>query len=177
MKTFLILVFLTITFISLNAQSFDRKVFASAGKDANNGITGTSGMLMAYTIGEPMIYRGANTSFSLNNGFIQPIGVSAIAPPAPSGLILANGDLVVYPNPFGIFITVNGPEENEDEIKVQLIDLQGKIILDQQILPKYHKLEVPEYCAPGTYLLNFYTLQGQFLQQTKMIKMNIDINN
>jgi hypothetical protein len=167
--------FLLITLNGLIAQSFDRKVIASAGKETSNGSAlAMNAMYMTYTIGEPIIYKGSNSTFQLNNGFIQPYPNATINPITPSGMMQAKGELVVYPNPFGTFIMVNGPSENEEEVKVQLIDLQGKLVLDQQILPKFHKLEIPEHCSPGTYLLNFYSLQGQFLQQIKMIKMNYE---
>ena len=84
----------------LNAQSFDRKVFASAGRDANNGLTGLSKRFMTYTIGEPIIYKGSNSTRQLNNGFIQPIGITPISPPPPSGMILANGDIACLPKSF-----------------------------------------------------------------------------
>ena len=157
----------------LNAQSFDRKVFASAGRDANNGLTGLSKRFMTYTIGETIIYKGSNSTRQLNNGFIQPIGITPISPPPPSGMILANGDIAVYPNPFGTFITLNVSSEIEEAIRVQLIDINGKLILQEEILPNQHRLEIPQHCAPGTYLLNCYTLSGQFIQQTRLIKMDI----
>jgi hypothetical protein len=160
----------------LNVYAQDRKVIASAGRDISNGLTGLSQYLMTYTIGEPLIYGGSTTTNQISNGFIQPIGITAVAPPSPSGLILQSGDIVVYPNPFGTFLMVNGPAENEEEIKVQLIDQQGKLILDEQVFPKHHKLEIPESCSPGVYFLNLYSLQGQFIQQSKLIKMNIDQN-
>lgn len=158
--------------LTLSAQSFDRKVIASAGRDANNGLVGLSKRFMTYTIGEPIIYRGSNNSNSFSNGFIQPIGITPTAPPPSSGMVLAPGDIVVYPNPFGTFITVNTNTEVEEEISVQLIDINGKLILNEQIVPKHHQLEIPSHCAPGTYLLNCYTLNGQFIQQTRLIKMN-----
>jgi hypothetical protein len=170
-KYLLLFLFLQLT-KQLVAQSFDRKVFASAGKDANNGLTGLSQRFMNYTIGEPIIYKGANTSYSLSNGFIQPIGITPTAPPASSALGLTNGDIAVYPNPFGTFVTINTNTEVEDEISVQLIDINGKLILSEQIVPKQHRLEIPSHCAPGTYLLNCYTLSGQFIQQTRLIKMD-----
>ncbi|MBU3658418.1 MAG: T9SS type A sorting domain-containing protein [Flavobacteriales bacterium] len=155
-----------------NAQTFDRKVISSAGKDASNGLTGLAQRFMTYTIGEPLIYRGSNSSYSLSNGFIQPIGVIAVSPPASTALGLMDGDIAVYPNPFGTFITLNTSSSNEEEINVQLIDINGKLILQELLLPKHHKLEIPSHCAPGTYLLNCYTPNGQFIQQTRLIKMN-----
>jgi hypothetical protein len=80
LKVNLFLTFFLLT-LSLSAQSFDRKVFASAGKDANNGLTGLSQRFMTYTIGEPIIYKGSNSTYSFSNGFIQPIGITPTAPP------------------------------------------------------------------------------------------------
>ena len=173
LKVNLYLTFFLLNF-SISAQSFDRKVIASAGKDANNGLIGLKERFMTYTIGEPIIYRGSNSSNSLGNGFIQPIGIIATSSPPSTGLGLFNGDIAVYPNPFGTFITINTNTEVEEEISVQLIDINGKLILNEQIVPKYHQLEIPSHCAPGTYLLNCYNLSGQFIQQTRLIKMNTD---
>ena len=159
--------------LTLSAQSFDRKVIASAGRDANNGLVGLSKRFMTYTVGEPIIYRGSNSSNSLINGFIQPIGIKAISPPASTAIGLNNGDIAIYPNPFGTYITVNTSEQQEEAIRVQLIDLNGKLILQEEILPNQHRLEIPQHCAPGTYLLNCYTISGQFIQQTRLIKMDI----
>ena len=172
LKVNLYLTFTLLT-LSLSAQSFDRKVFASAGRDANNGLTGLSQRFMTYTIGEPIIYRGANSIYSMNNGFIQPIGITSTVQPRFYQSVLANGDIAVYPNPFGTYITLNTSEQQEEAIRVQLIDINGKLILQEEILPNQHRLEIPQYCAPGTYLLNCYTLSGQFIQQTRLIKMDI----
>jgi len=172
LKVKLYLSFMLLT-LSLSAQSFDRKVIASAGRDANNGLTGLSQRFMTYTIGEPIIYRGANSSRQLNNGFIQPIGISAVSPPPPSGISQVTNEIAIYPNPFGTFITLNTSEQQEESIRVQLIDINGKLILQDEILPNQYRLEIPQHCASGTYLLNCYTLSGQFIQQTRLIKMDI----
>ena len=161
----------------VNSQSFERKVFATAGKETNNGLVGTSKMLMTYTIGETLINGKSNSSYNLSNGFIQPIGITPISPPPPSGMVLAPGDIAVYPNPFGTYLMLNGQEESEDMVSVQLIDQQGKLILNEAIVPHNYKLEIPQHCAPGTYFLNMYTISGQFIQQNRLIKMNVESNN
>jgi hypothetical protein len=176
-KSYLLLFLFVIGWNVFLAQSFDRKVFATAGRDASNGLTGTSGRRMTYTIGEPIIYRGSNTAYSFSNGFIQPIGISPVAPPSPTGMVLAPGDIAVYPNPFGTYIMLNGQEESQEEVSLQLIDLQGKLILQQAIVPHNYKLEIPQDCSPGTYLLNMYTTSGQFIQQNRLIKMIVETNN
>jgi hypothetical protein len=143
----------------------DRKVISCAGKEA---VTSTHNM--SYTVGEPITFTGANSSNILNSGFNQPSPPIVINPIGPSAFVLANGDLKVYPNPFGTYIVLNGPVENEEPIKVQLIDFNGRLILEDNVLPLNYKLEIPQHCIPGMYLLNFYTQTGQFIQQTKMIK-------
>lgn len=176
-KSFLLLFFFVVGWNVILAQSFDRKVFASAGRDASNGLTGIARRFMTYTMGEPIIYSGSNSSFTFSNGFIQPIGISPVAPPSPSGIVLAPGDIAVYPNPFGTYLMINGQEESQEEVSLQLIDMQGKLILQQAIVPHHYKLEIPNHCAPGTYLLNMYTPSGQFIQQNRLIKMNVESNN
>jgi len=112
----------------INAQSFERKVVATAGKETNNGLTAISKMLMTYTIGEPLIYGKSNSNYTLRNGFIQPIGITPISPPPTSGMVLAPGDIAVYPNPFGTYLMLNSQEESEDKLSVQLIDQQGLLV-------------------------------------------------
>ena len=162
----------------MNVYAQDRKVIASAGRDISNGLTGLSQYLMTYTIGEPLIYGGSTTTNQISNGFIQPIGITAVAPPSStsSGLILQPGDIAVYPNPFGSYIMINGWVESEENVNVQLIDQQGKLILQKDIVPHNYKLEIPAKCAPGIYLLNMYTLNGKFIQQNRLIKMNNENN-
>jgi hypothetical protein len=160
------------------AQTFERKVFSTAGKDVSNGQTGLAQYRMAYTIGEPLIYGGTAGTNKISNGFIQPIGITAVAPPSStsSGMILQPGDIAVYPNPFGTYLMINGWEESEEKVNVQLIDQQGKLILQKDIVPHNYQLEIPAQCAPGIYLLNMYTLNGQFIQQNRLIKMTIENN-
>jgi hypothetical protein len=174
MKTFFILVLFLLSSLSIGAQ--DRKVIASAGRDATNGQTGLALYRMAYSIGEPLIYGGTAGTNLISNGFIQPIGITAVAPPSPSGMILQTGDIAVYPNPFGTYLMINGWTESEDNVNVQLIDQQGKLILQKDIIPHNYQLEIPVQCAPGIYLLNMYTLNGQFIQQNRLIKMNTENN-
>jgi hypothetical protein len=96
---------------------------------------------MTYTIGETLIYGKSNSNYSLGNGFIQPIGIAPISPPPTSGLVLSPGDIAVYPNPFGTYLMLNGQEESEEKVSVQLIDQQGKLILNEAIEPHNYKSE------------------------------------
>jgi hypothetical protein len=161
-------------FIFMNhthAQSFDRKVVASAGKDAKNqAILYQNIRYMTYTIGEPIIFGAATPAYRLGNGFIQPAGISAVAPPAVTAITQQNDTYLVYPNPFDEELMIAAPEESVDTVKLQLIDQHGKLIMETQMIDQKTQLTIPEHCAPGIYWLNIYRLDGTFLQQNKLVK-------
>jgi hypothetical protein len=154
------------------AQSFDRKVFAAAGRDVKNqAILFQNIRYMTYTIGEPIIHGASTPSYRLGNGFIQPAGISAVAPPAVTAITQVNDTYSVYPNPFNEQLIVAAPEESMEGVKLQLIDQNGKLILETEMTDKRMQVAIPETCAAGTYWLNIYRLDGTFLQQNKLIKL------
>ena len=159
----------------LNAQSTDRKVIASAGRDAKNPSTVYQSIYyMTYTIGEPLIYMKSNPNYFLNNGFIQPIGISAISPPIVA-IAEHQNPFKVYPNPFNQALIVSTESENLMEVKLQLIDQNGKLILEEMMKDQQLQMEIPTDCAPGIYWLNIYDINGTFIQQNKLVKTDIPI--
>jgi hypothetical protein len=160
------------------SQSFDRKVFASAGKDAKNqAIFLQNTKYMTYTIGEPIIFGAATPAFRLGNGFIQPAGISAISPPAVTAITQQNDTYLVYPNPFDENLMIAAPVESVDTVKLQLMDQHGKLILETQMIDQKTQLTIPEHCASGIYWLNIYLLDGTFLQQNKLMKQRTATGN
>jgi hypothetical protein len=169
----LFFVFIFLFTKNTSAQSFERKVYASAGKELkNNPLLFSSVRYMTFTIGEPLIFGGTTSSSRITNGFIQPDGTSAVSPPAVSALAEANNPFVVYPNPSADFFIVEAPEESIERVHLQLIDLNGKLILETDFSSLKYKLELPEGTAPGTYFLNFYHENGIFIQQAKLVKVH-----
>ena len=155
------------------ALTFERKVIASAGKELkNNPLLFSSVRYMTFTIGEPLIFGGTTSSSRITNGFIQPDGTSAVSQPAVSALAEANNPFVVYPNPSADCFIVEAPEESIERVHLQLIDLNGKLILETDFSSLKYKLELPEGTAPGTYFLNFYHENGTFIQQAKLVKVH-----
>jgi len=156
----------------------ERKVVASAGREAKNSSTVFSNSyFMTYTIGEPVIYGGTASTKRISNGFIQPAGIPPTSPPPPSGLIQVEQAFSIYPNPTSDAFIVEAPEEQVDPVRVQLIDANGKLLREEEITTLKHRMELPEGSAPGTYYLNFYSLDGTFLQQSKLVKMNAPHSN
>jgi hypothetical protein len=171
-KSFLFVILLALTSV-VSAQSFDRNVFATAGRDAKNTALQYQAIkYMTYTIGEPIIFGAATPAYRLGNGFIQPAGISAVAPPAITAITQQNDTYLVYPNPFDDELVIAAPEESVESVKLQLIDQNGKLILEAQMIEKQTHLTIPEHCATGVYWLNIYRTDGTFLQQNKLVKQH-----
>jgi len=171
-----ILLLLVLGSASLNAQTLDRKVFAAAGRDAKNPSTVFQSIYyMTYTIGEPLIYMRSNPSFLMNNGFIQPIGISPTTPPIVA-IAAHQNPFKVYPNPFNQALIISTDSENLMEVKLQLIDQNGKLISEEMMKDQQLQIEIPAECAPGIYWLNIYDLNGAFIQQNKLVKTDNPIH-
>ena len=149
----------------------DRVVPAAAGRWSTplTGLTSINNKIMVYTIGEPIIYGGLVGTRWIHNGFEQP---DKLVPIGPTVVMLDKPDLVfkVYPNPFSTFSVIEGPEAQEDPITLQLIDVNAKLIAEYTMHSSRLQIDFENILAPGTYFLNFYTLNGQFIQQNKLIK-------
>ena len=173
MQKLLLTFILQFFLVGVFAQSFERKVFASAGQESkNNAVLFSAVRYMTYTIGEPLIFGGTASSNRINNGFIQPAGISAVGQPAVTTIAVVNNPFVVYPNPSADCFMVEAPEEINERVHLQLIDQNGKLILEADFSSLMYNLELPEGAAPGAYFLNFYQENGTFIQQSKLVKVN-----
>jgi hypothetical protein len=167
MKLFLTLLLLNLYFVSMS-QTFERKVIAAAGRETKNTL---SGYTMTYTLGESIIQGKSTINVGvLSNGFIQPTTSSTT-----SVAYLQPNDIVIYPNPFDTRLVIDSQEDGE--VKVQLVNQEGKIIVQEIIVPNNHELEIPENCAPGIYFLTIYSVSGEFLKQSRLVKLNQENNN
>ena len=172
MKTTFLFFFLVAS-SSLIAQTSmpDRVVYAAAGRWASpaTGFSFINNKIMVYTIGEPIIYGGQVGTNFIHNGFEQP---DKLIPISPTIVMLdkPNPTFKVYPNPSTIYSIIEGPEEQKDLIKLQLLDLNAKLVAEYNMESSRLQIDFENTLAPGTYFLNFYTLEGQFIQQNKLIK-------
>jgi hypothetical protein len=149
----------------------DRVVYAAAGRWASpaTGFSFLNNKIMVYTIGEPIIYGGQVGTRWIHNGFEQP---DKLVPIGPTVVMLDKPDPVfkVYPNPMTSHSIIEGPQEQEEQINLQLIDANAKLIAEYEMDSPRLQIDFENTLAPGTYFLNFYTLNGQFIQQNKLIK-------
>ncbi len=172
MKTKFLFFFLVAS-SSLIAQTNmpDRVVYAAAGRWASpaTGFSFINNKIMAYTIGEPIIFGGQVGNRFIHNGFEQP---DKLVPISPTIVMMdkPNPTFKVYPNPTTTFSIIEGPEEQKDPIKLQLLDVNAKLIAEYTLEDARLEIDFENTLASGTYFLNFYTEQGQFIQQNKLIK-------
>lgn len=156
-----------------HAQIDKRRVIASAGRIAKNLTPNPFGpnYIVSYTLGEPFIYTGSLVANKrLFNGFQQPDAMIPIGPGVVAQMP-TQPIFKIYPNPFDQFSIIEVPLEFQDlEFKIQLIDLNGKLIYEENIKGSRHKADYSTGIAPGTYFLNIYHSNGAYIQQVKLIK-------
>lgn len=162
-------------YLNSYAQTDKRRVMASAGriaKPVNPSIFGGNYSL-SYTLGEPFIYVNTPVGYTTTrmcNGFQQP---DALVPAGPGVVVQMSTQPVfnIYPNPFDAYSIIEAPKEYEDqELKLQLIDANGKLVYDEVMTGARHKADYSTGLAPGTYFLNIYQITGEFINQVKLIK-------
>jgi hypothetical protein len=169
--------FLLVGYFCLNsyAQMDKRRVMASAGRIAKNLNPTPFGTnyIMSYTLGEPFIYVNTPLGYASTrvcNGFQQP---DALIPVGPGVVVQMPMQPVfkIYPNPFDAYSIVEAPKEYEEqELKLQLIDANGKLVHDEIMKGARHKADYSTGLAPGTYFLNIYHMSGALIEQVKLIK-------
>ena len=169
--TFLFFILLVCRSLIAQTNMPDRVVYAAAGRWASpaSGFSLTNNKIMVYTIGEPIIYGGLVGTRWIHNGFEQP---DKLVPIGPTVVMLDKPDPVfkVYPNPMTSHSIIEGPQEQEEQITLQLIDANAKLVAEYAMDSPRLQIDFENTLAPGTYFLNFYTLNGQFIQQNKLIK-------
>ena len=148
-----------------------RMVSPSAGRVANPAtrLSLINNKVMTYTIGEPIIHGGLVGTRYIHNGFEQPDKLV----PVGGGVVMLekpNTPFKIYPNPATVYSIVEGPEEQKDPIRLQLMDMNAKLIAEYTMESTRLQIDFENTLAPGTYFLNFYTNEGQFIQQNKLIK-------
>jgi hypothetical protein len=104
------------------------------------------------------------------NGFQQPTTLTPVGP----GVVVqmpTQPVFKIYPNPFDAYSIIEAPQEYADqELKLQLIDANGKLVYDEIMQGTRHKADYSTGLTPGTYFLNIYQITGEFIHQVKLIK-------
>jgi len=140
------------------------EVMASAGGNFSN-----SQASLSWTLGEPITNTVTSNNYYLTQGFQQPAPIAVtVLPQTPKGALSAAA-VNVYPNPVtsSVYIQRNGGEP----LLIQLMDMNGKEILNRTLSPSENQLDLGSYAA-GAYLLKVLDRQNQLIQSLKIVKTN-----
>lgn len=128
---------------SAAAQSVERQVVAAAGNAFS-----TASAIGEWTIGEVCVQTAGAGSFVLSQGFHQHQAA------ATSGRTQVSGNIRVYPNPAGSFITVENTLTSRGASRVSIYDQSGKLVQQTSWEPGPALRISTDHLAPGVYQLS-----------------------
>ena len=178
----LILTLTSITIvISVQAQSIQRNVIASAG--VNNTV---SNIRLTSTVGEAVTSTLSQTNYRITQGFQQgKITVARIANAEDTTEINSDESITsrtddsfdeikfkvnVYPNPATEYINIKLEEMSEMKMMMYLTDLTGRMIEARMLSSIETRLEFNSN-APGKYILNITSEDGKVNESFKIVKL------
>ena len=162
MKTIFYLLFLVIWTCNVSGQSLNPEIVSSAGETYQG-----SSMQIDWTLGELSIVTIQNASKQITQGFHQPIYTITSVNELPQEL----GEVNVYPNPTSGIIMIKINLDNTQNVRVQLIDFNGKLIWTKKENGSQIEWDESIKNLPnGTYFLNLMFNGNKHSQTFKILK-------
>lgn len=126
-------------------------------------ISSTDGSV-SFTIGQVFHATNSNPDNSLSEGVQQPHEISFLS--------IDDHELditmYVYPIPTSNFLTIKVSDYNKEELTYEVIDLQGKMILENKIMNQETLIDITSF-NEAIYVLNIKN-SGKTIRTTKIIK-------
>lgn len=148
-KSLLLSCFLFLLIATAHGQSVTNSTISSLGVSVTSG-TGPS---LSYTVGQPAVTSLVNKNVQLTQGLHQPnyLVTTGIFTERYTGAI----KLKAYPNPFVNELVLHFDElDNKDDIMYQIIDVSGKIFMQNNLHSGEESLVInTEELPVGIYLL------------------------
>ena len=155
-NTLLILSFLFS--FSMKAQT-SHQVLSATGGDA----TGTGGSV-AYSVGQIVYTTSTGTTGSVAQGVEQAYEIYSVGIKETT----LNISLSVFPNPTSDFLTLKVQDYNNEALSYNLLDEQGKLVLNEQIITQDTQVAMSTL-ARGAYFINIVQTNKK-IQTFKIIK-------
>ena len=155
-NTLLILSFLFS--FSMKAQT-SHQVLSATGGDA----TGTGGSV-AYSVGQIVYTTSTGTTGSVAQGVEQAYEIYSVGIKETA----LNISLSVFPNPTSDFLTLKVQDYNNEALSYNLLDEQGKLVLNEQIITQDTQVAMSTL-ARGAYFINIVQTNKK-IQTFKIIK-------
>jgi hypothetical protein len=134
---------------------------------ATGGNTTGSGGSVSYTIGQVTYQTLSGTTGAVAQGVQQPYEISILKENSEN----TSFEITVYPNPTtGLITLVIRPFSNEN-LRFQLINFKGIILMDKKIESEETEISMEKY-SPSIYLLKVLN-DGQIVKVVKIAKIKI----
>ena len=143
---------------SVNAQT-SHQVLSASGGDA----TGSGGSV-AYSVGQIVYTTSTGTTGSVAQGVEQAYEIYSVGIKETA----LNISLSVFPNPTSDFLTLKVQDYNNEALSYNLLDEQGKLVLNEQITTQDTQIAMSTL-ARGSYFINIVQTNKQ-IQTFKIIK-------
>lgn len=141
--------------------------FAQAQESVNTsgGDATGSGGTVAYSIGQVVYTTNTGTTGEVAQGVqhayeIYTFGIKETE---------LNISLTVFPNPTANNLTLLISECNNEKWSYQLLDMQGKLLANQQIVAKQTEIDMNNL-ASATYIVNVINQENKKVQSFKIVK-------
>jgi hypothetical protein len=160
MKRYILLIFSVFLALSVSAQTTKQEVIASAGGFNTNGT-----LSISWTLGETIIPTFSNGSLILTHGFQQQILITAVEENLETVV-----KVTIYPNPASDNINIIFEEPLDNEVKLYLLDSQGRLIKTDVIENATTETEINlQNIASGVYYLKL--IKGNLSNVYKVVKL------
>ena len=143
---------------SMNAQT-SHQVLSATGGDATG-----SGGTVAFSVGQIVYTTSTGTTGSVAQGVEQAYEISSVGIKETA----LNISLSVFPNPTSDFLTLKVQDYNNEALSYNLLDEQGKLVLNEQITTQDTQIAMSTL-ARGSYFINIVQVNKK-IQTFKIIK-------
>ena len=133
---------------------------------ASSGGSGTaSGVMVDWTLGEPVIETFQVSGIILTQGMHQPrLVVTSVPDLSDPGL-----DCRVYPNPTGRFLSIDFSGAMKMALQYELIDPSGRMVMQKEISSDGEEIDMAAF-TPGIYMLRIASPSGDHGRIFKIVK-------
>ena len=164
-KILLLLLVLGLSTTLAFPQSIVNDVIGSAGMHS----VSSTGTMLSWTIGEPIVETQGGATYILTQGFHQPWSAnSSTSLPAIQNPII---DINVYPNPVRDILSVS-LSNNQERLYFDLYDISGRLIRHEETSPDQTLITFSiRWLSAGSYVLNVKTKDYGFNETYQLQKL------
>lgn len=141
-------------------------LFAQRGSVAAGGESSGSGGKISYSIGQVDFISSSGSGGSSNQGLQQPFTITEETGIEVKSITL---NFAVYPVPTLDNVSLNVTGNEFGKLRYTLISMDGKLLLDQEVLSDITIVQMREY-TQGLYKLNVYDSDNKLIKSFNLIK-------